>query len=138
MKSYVFVSAVLGLLLIASTATARDMSVQCNGTVIVTMAVDGADKMTAVKATFSMKTKGKTPTFKLENTFAKPITGSGKESGNLETPWNLEASDPQGLTFKGVLRAIQPTYSDDTKLYMILNLQNNRVAISGPMSCKLK
>ena len=122
----------------ASTAMANDMTGTCTGTVIVSIGADGPDKMTAVKAQFTMTTKGTTSTFSLENKFAPAIKGTGKESGNEDTPWNLEGKDADGLAFKGSLRAVKGAYPSDTHLHMILDLKNDKIAISGPMSCVMK
>jgi len=138
MRTAIFSSVFLTTLLFASTAFAENVTATCSGTVIVTIGADGADKVTAVNAKFTMKTTGKTSTFVLENKFVKPITGTGKESGNDDVPWNLEAKDADGLAFKGSLRAVEGTYPGDTNLYMILELKSTKAAISGPMSCKMK
>ena len=131
-------SALLSLFLFASTASAQDVTATCSGTVIVTIGVDGPDKMAAVNAKFIMKTTGKTSTFTLENKFAPPITGTGTESGNTQKPWNFEGKDADGLVFKGGLMAVEGAYPGDSHLYVILELKSAKVLISGPMSCVMK
>ncbi len=138
MRNLIFSSVLLTAFLFASTAFGDTVTGKCSGTVIVTIGADGADKTTAVNATFTMKATGKTSTFILANKFVKPITGSGKESGNEEVPWNLEGKDADGLAFKGSFRAVEGTYPGDTNLYMILELKSTKAMISGPMSCTMK
>jgi len=138
MSKCILSSAFLSILFFASTAMAQDVTGTCNGTVIVTIGMDGPDKMTAVNAKFTMKATGKTSTFKLENKFAPAITGTGVESGKEDRPWNLEGKDQDGLAFKGGLTAVEGTYPGDTNLYMILQLKSEKILISGPMSCVMK
>ena len=131
-------SAFLAALFFASSANAQDITATCTGTVIVTIGVDGPDKMAAVNAKFTMQTTGKTSTFTLENQYAPAIKGTGVESGNADRPWNLKAKDADGLEFKGGLMAVASAYPGDTNLYMILELKSSKVMISGPMSCSMK
>ena len=138
MSKSILSSVFLSIFLFASSALAQDITATCDGTVIVTIGVDGPDKIMAVNAKFTMKTKGKTSTFTLENKFAPAIKGTGSESGNEDLPWNLEAKDADGLAFKGGLTTVKGAYPGDTNLYMILELKNEKIVISGPMSCVMK
>ena len=138
MRSLIFSSVLLTTFLFAPSAFADTVTGTCSGTVIVTIGADGADKMTAVNATFTMKATGKTSTFVLENKFAKPISGTGKQPASDDAPWALVAKDADGLAFKGQLQAVEGTYPGDTHQYAILDLKSTKVVISGPMSCIMK
>ncbi len=138
MNHYILPFTFLSILFFSSTALAQDVTVTCAGTVIVTIGLDGPDKMAAVNAKFTMKTTGKTSTFTLENKFAPALNGSGVESGDANRPWNLQAKDADGLAFKGGLMAVAGAYPGDSNLYMLLELKSQKLLISGPMSCVMK
>jgi len=138
MNKCILLVAFLFTLMCASTASARELTAVCDGTVIVTIGVDGPDTMTAVQAKFTMKMKGKTSTFTLENKYAKPITGTGTESGNDDKPWNLQGKDADGMAFKGHFTAIKPTYPGDRTLHILLELKSKKLLVSGPLSCSMK
>ena len=123
MNKYIFAVACLTALLVSATASAADVSFECKGTLIITIGVDGPDKMTAVQATFAMTTKGKTAVFSLENKFAKPLKGTGKETGDKDVPWSFSGKGDSGRAFTGSLRTIQPSYGSDTLLHTILEMK---------------
>ncbi|MEC8025231.1 MAG: hypothetical protein VX223_14990 [Myxococcota bacterium] len=138
MNKFIFAVACLTALFVSATASAAGVSFKCTGTLIITIGVDGPDKMTAVQATFAMTTKGKTAVFSLENKFAKPLKGTGKETGDKDVPWSFLAKDDSGREFKGSLRPIEPSYGSDTQLHAILEMKGDNVLISGPMSCGIQ
>jgi len=119
-------------------ASTEDVTGTCTNTLIITFGADRPDKVTAVKATFGMTTKGKTAVFSLENKFAKPLKGTGTATGNPDVPWTLAGKDDSGRTFNGSLRAVKPSYGSDTHIHTILELKSENVLISGPMSCTTK
>jgi hypothetical protein len=138
MNKCIFTAICLISLLLSVTASAEDVTGTCTGTLIITFGADGPDKVTAVKATFAMTTKGKTSVFSLENKFAKPLKGTGTATGNPDVPWTLAGKDDSGRTFKGSLRAIKPSYGSDKHIHTILEMKSENVLISGPMSCLTK
>ncbi len=137
MNKSILWTAFLSALLFSSVALA-DTTATCNGTLIITVGHDGPDEYVGVKAKFTMTMKkDKTATLKLENKFAPPITGTGKETGNEKNPWALKAKDADGMAFTGTIKPAKG-YPGDTLMHMILELKSEKLLITGPMSCTMK
>lgn len=122
----------------SASSSPNEVNATCEGTLIITVGVDGPDQLSAVKGTFRMTMKGETSTFSLENEFAAPLKGTGVESSHPGKPWNLQGKDDSGRAFKGSLRALKSSYSSDALLHVILEFKSTNVIISGPMSCTIK
>ena len=130
----------LGPLLLASpTALAMDATAACEGTLVMTVGADGPDVMMGMQAKLTLNMKADaTATMTLENEFVPKMTGTGKETGDENNPWQLEAKDAGGVVFSGGFKPLQPTSPSDTSMHIILTLKSTNALLSGPMSCTLK
>ena len=111
----------------------------CTGVLAVVIGKNGPDIPTATQAKFTLSMKNdRTATMLLENAFAQPIKGTGKESGKADVPWNITAKDADGDVFKGTLKPIKATYTGDKALYMMLAIKSKKALITGLMTCTMK
>lgn len=129
----------LSSLFLFSGVVSAETTAECEGVALLIIGQDGPDRRMAVYAGFTMEMRDdKTASWKLENEFAKPLTGTGKETDNEDMPWYLQGKDANGGSFTGNLTILDPAYSSDEYLYVILELKNKQMMITAPMSCELE
>lgn len=115
------------------------LTADCNGTLIVTVDNNGPDKMSAINGNFQllMKDDG-TATMSISAPNMPTLKGTGKETGNEKSPWELSAVDEGGDQFSGGFTVLDPLVSADTNLYILLDLKSTSTAISSPLTCVMK